>query len=522
MVSNYPKLNDLHRTQLSEKYFKNNYPKLYEYIINKYDKSICWREKLYLYYHNLESRPICKVCGKPAKFNSVFKGYFEYCSIQCSGKSKKRLDKIHNTIEKKYGVRHALQSIECKEKYKKTSIERYGVDNKSKLDESRLKFKQTMLDKYGGIGNASEYICNKVVKTRRLNRLDNSIIENQIGYTDDGLWIIKCDNYINCPIHEKCDKIFNIPSGTYLDRVRVKHPLCTKLYPIDPTKIKNTSIELFIKDILNEYNIEYRTNVRSIISPKELDIYIPSKQIAIECNGVYWHSLKEPSYHINKYKECQQKGIQLLTLWEDWFKTKPKVLESVIKSKLGIVENKIGARKCIVKEVSTKECKNFLNENHIQGYSPSTTKLGLYYNDELVSVMTFSKSRVGIGKKEDGYELVRFCNKLNTRVVGGASKLLKYFIQIYNPSKIISYSSNDISNGDLYNILGFQKENESAIAYWYINHNTFQRYHRFNFRKQKLKEMGYNIENQTEFQIMSQLPYWKIFDSGTTRWVLQL
>jgi hypothetical protein len=351
-------------------------------------------------------------------------------------------------MEKKYGVRHALQSIECKEKYKKTSIERYGVDNKSKLDESRLKFKQTMLDKYGGIGNASEYICDKVVKTRRLNRLDNSIIENQIGYTDNGLWIIKCDNYINCPIHEKCDKMFNIPSGTYLDRVRIKHPLCTKLYPIDPTKIKNTSIELFIKDILNEYNIEYRANVRDIISPKELDIYIPSKNIAIECNGCYWHSLKEPSYHINKYKECQKHNIRLLTLWEDWFKTKPEILESIIKSKLGIVENKIGARKCIVKEVGVNECKNFLNENHIQGYSPSATKLGLYYNDELVSVMTFSKSRVGVGKKEDGYELVRFCNKLNTRVVGGASKLLKYFIQIYNPSKIISYSSNDISDGD--------------------------------------------------------------------------
>ena len=132
-----------------------------------------------------------------------------------------------------------------------------------------------------------------------------------------------------------------------------------------------------------------------------------------------------------KYKNCQKYNIRLLTLWEDWFKTKPEILESVIKSKLNIIENKIWARKCIIKEVSTKECKCFLNENHIQGYSPSTTKLGLYYNDELMSVMTFGRSRMGIGKKEEGYELIRFCNKLNTSVIGGASKLLKYFIQMY-------------------------------------------------------------------------------------------
>jgi hypothetical protein len=134
--------------------------------------------------------------------------------------------------------------------------------------------------------------------------------------------------------------------------------------------------------------------------------------------------------------------------------------------------------------------------------------------------MTFSNSRIGIGKKEDGWELVRFCNKLNTRVIGGASKLLKYFINNYHPTQIISYSSNDISDGGLYKALHFCRDNKMSTAYWYIHTSTFKRYHRFSFRKAKLKELGFDVENKTESEIMKDLPYWKIFDSGTTRWII--
>jgi hypothetical protein len=290
--------------------------------------------------------------------------------------------------------------------------------------------------------------------------------------------------------------------------------------PICKSERATSFPEYAIEFYLKKYGLDVIHTYRE--KGYELDIYIPSKKIAIECNGIYWHSKNNSSFHQNKYKECRQKGIQLLTIWEDWIRNKPEIVESIIKSKLGIIENKIGARKCEIKLVESNVCKEFLNNNHIQGFSPSAIKLGLYYNDELVSIMAFSKSRVGIGKKDDGYELVRFCNKLNTNIIGAASKLLKYFIEIYKPCQIISYSSNDISNGNLYDVLGFEKENISPSAYWYINQNTFQRYHRFNFRKAKLKNMGYNTDKLTESQIMNELPYWKIYDSGTTRWVKKL
>ena len=534
-------------------YIKKNHPEEYKLILEYPGDT--FPEKLYNYFYN-SPQHICPICGKITPFRTITYGYSEFCSTKCSYQSKSRIEKIKETCLERYGVSNPSQSKEIQkkkeetcmknhgvksgfqlqDKFEQTCLERYGVSNPSKSKEIQRKKEETCMKNYGvkygilteqsKLGVMNKYgvehisysieIREKQKKTWRENFLRKHNIH--IGFTDSGDWICKCP-HTNC---NKCqEKQFVIPQQVYNDRKRNGSEVCTKLLPVGQTN-QGTTIELCMRELLDRYNIEYRVNVRDIISPKELDIYIPSKQIAIECNGIYWHSLKEPTYHINKYKECQEKGVQLLTLWEDWFKTKPQIIESIIKSKLGLIESKIYARKCTVKNIDSNTCKHFLNQNHIQGFSPSSTKLGLYYQDELVAVMLFSKSRVGIGRKEDGYELVRFCNKLNTVVIGGASKLLNYFIHTYNPTKIISYSSNDISNGNLYNELGFQKVNESAIAYWYINHNTFQRYHRFNFRKQKLKEMGYNIENQTEFQIMNDLPFWRIYDSGTTRWELNI
>ena len=519
---NTERLKNLHRTQLSEKYFSHNLPEVYTEILNRYTEDIDWKEKLYLYLNDMDFRPTCPICGKPSKFNSVFKGYFTHCSVQCSGKSQHRLERIHRTMKDRYGVEHALQSQICRERYEKTSIKKYGVSNVSKTTEYKEKVKSTMMEKYGGIGSSSEIIRSKVVDTRRKNRMKLNIINEQIGYDSNGNWILRCSNPHQSNVCKTCDKTFVISSHLYLDRCRIGYPLCTKIYPVIDNPTKNTSLELFVQNILDEYGIEYQTNVRDVIPPKEVDIYIPSKNIAIECNGIYWHSYKDPQYHIEKYSACRKNGVQLLSIWEDWIRNKPEVVKSILKSKLGLIERKIYARHCSVKVVDSKTCKLFLDSNHIQGSSPASVKLGLYYNGELVSLMTFSKSRMGVGKNEDGYELVRFCNLSDTNIIGGASKLLKYFIKQYNPTKIISYSSNDISNGHLYETLGFHSDHVSSGAYWYISQNNFERYHRLSFCKSRLKDLGYDTEGKTESQIMSELPYWRIYDSGTTRWVLLL
>jgi hypothetical protein len=276
-----------------------------------------------------------------------------------------------------------------------------------------------------------------------------------------------------------------------------------------------------VSDFITTLGIDFEKNNRLILNGKELDIYIPSLNVAIEYNGLYWHSElhKDNNYHLDKTIECEKLGIQLIHIFEDEWLDKREIVESRLKNILGLTNIKVFGRKCVVREIPTKECRLFFDMNHLQGYTNSKYKLGLYYNDELISAMLFTTPRLGIGAKFDGYELTRFVNKLNTSVVGGAGKLLKHFIKTYNPNEIRSYADRRWSDGGLYNKLNFIKMNINKPNYWYVK--GLKRYHRFNFRKGKLNDMGYNIEGKTEREIMLEAGYLRIHDCGTMQYILK-
>lgn len=179
--------------------------------------------------------------------------------------------------------------------------------------------------------------------------------------------------------------------------------------------------------------------------------------------------------------------------------------------------NKIYARNCLVKMVKPSEKTEFLIKNHIQGNSQSSINYGLYYNDELVSLMTFGKPRLNLGGKgEKGhFELVRFCNKLNTNVLGGASKLFKAFLKDFLPKEVVSYSDKRWSTGDLYRILGFSHVHDSRPNYFYVIDG--HRENRFKFRKSELIKEGHD-ENKTEHEIMFGMGVYRIYDCGTMVW----
>ena len=278
-------------------------------------------------------------------------------------------------------------------------------------------------------------------------------------------------------------------------------------------------MELELLNFIKEnYNGEILSNKKNIID-KELDIYLPDLNLAFEFNGLYWHSeiYKDKLYHYNKTKECEKLGIQLIHIWEDDWLYKNKIVKSMIINKLSRSIS-IFARKCSIKEVDNISVKSFLNENHIQGFVGSKVKIGLYYNDELVSLMTFGSLRksLGVSGRENVWELLRFCNKIGTSVVGGSSKLLKFFINNFKPIEIISYSDNSRSNGNMYEKLGFKFIHNSDPNYYYIVDGI--RKHRFDFRKDKLVRNG-GDPNKTEIQIMSELGYNRIFDCGAKKWI---
>ena len=280
-----------------------------------------------------------------------------------------------------------------------------------------------------------------------------------------------------------------------------------------------SNIETNINEYINGLGINTICSSRNIISPQQLDIFIPSHNLAIEFNGLYWHSEEylDKNYHLSKTLKCNEQNIKLIHIFEDEWVFKQDIVKSRLKNILSLTKNKIYARKCDIKEVSSKEVKEFLDNNHLQGGITAGIRLGLYNNNLLVSLMTFNKPRLGVGTQYNGYELSRFCNILNTNVIGGANKLLQHFIKTYQPNKIVSYADRRWSQGDLYNKLGFKLTRINKPNYWYIIGK--KRKHRFGFRKEILK-YNFDTKNKTEHQIMLERKIYRIYDCGTLTYVM--
>lgn len=256
----------------------------------------------------------------------------------------------------------------------------------------------------------------------------------------------------------------------------------------------------------------------------EIDIWIPEKNIGIECDGLHWHSDKFSNTIIEKQNASVENGFRLINIFEDEWTLKRPIVESRLKALLGIpTVNKIYARQCEIRQISNQDATNFLSSNHLQGGNPySYMALGLFYQNNLVSVMLFCKPRVGFGsgKQEPGkYELLKFASLLDTTVVGAASKLLKYFIRNSDATEIYSFADRRWSDGHLYKILGFLPTHTNPPNYFYIIND--KRVNRFGFRKSELVRQGYD-PTKSEAQIMQERGIEKIYDAGTIKYVLKI
>jgi hypothetical protein len=419
-------------------------------------------------------------------------------------------NKAKLTMLNRYGVEHYSQTKDWLNKVK------FAYNNKDlvELNEINEKRKLTMNKLYGSDyysqSNISKIKCYS--KTIKNIALKLSISVDDISYDGD---LVTIRNY--CSTHNE----FQI--GKYVLKNRLLYginDICTKCNVVsDNSSIKELELMNFVKSLV-------KSPTKHSIDNKEIDIFIPEHNIGIEFNGLYWHSNKfvNKDYHLNKTEVCERNNIQLLHVFENEWIYKKEIVKSIIKSKLNIFERKLYARKCVVKMVSPKDSKTFLNENHIQGSVNSSIKIGLYLKDELVSLMTFGRKRIALGFKKSNnnndYELLRFCNKKNVTVIGGASKLLKYFIRSYSPDEIITYADRRYSNGNLYINLGFDFINNTKPNYWYFKSHEYQLHHRFKFRKDRLMNEGYD-HNKTELQIMAERGYYRIFDSGNMKFMLK-
>jgi hypothetical protein len=266
--------------------------------------------------------------------------------------------------------------------------------------------------------------------------------------------------------------------------------------------------------VLSVYDKEVIRHSRLVIKPQEVDIYIPERKVAFEYNGIYWHSEQFAGklYHYEKAKACFDKGINLVHIYEDDWRDKKEIIKRKIVSLLGL-NSKLQARKGTVRRISnTKEVRDFLNDNHIQGYIPASVTLGLFFEGKIEALMSFSKSRYT--DKAD-YELVRYCSTAN--VIGGASKLFKHFERTFGPCSVVSYANFDFSNGCLYEKLGFKLLGFSKPSYSYVDYGNRRalRENREKYQKHKLNATLENFDqNLSEYENMKNNNYYRIYNSG--------
>jgi Zn finger protein HypA/HybF involved in hydrogenase expression len=293
-----------------------------------------------------------------------------------------------------------------------------------------------------------------------------------------------------------------------------KHHLkiCDQCFPIS----KTSQPEIDIKELIGQWlpNQPIIGSDMEQISPLELDIYLPELKIAIEYCGLYWHSElagKYRWYHRHKFDACKKKGIKLITIFEDEWLNHRDIIESMLRNGFKLNTKKINARDCKIIEIATETTSPFLDENHIQGHGRSNVKYGLLYQDELLSVMTFSDNE--ISRKSIGWDINRFATKFNTNIRGGASKLFSKFLHDYNPKKVTSLADLRYGEGNVYSNLGFTLIDYTHPGYWYFRPNEMKRYHRFALRKTLNDPL-----DKTEWEARQEQGWNRIWDCGHAKW----
>lgn len=343
----------------------------------------------------------------------------------------------------------------------------------------------------------------KELMEKRLSRLESN------GYSvcsiDDTRMHLKCI---------ECGTDFNYHIQ-YSDECRVDKGLCPSC---NPRYVMENTAQWRLYEYIKSVCPDAIPSYREFDGMREIDVYVPSKNIGFEYNGLYWHSQtvlesngKSKTKDYDKFLSAKKNGIRMYTVFEDEYVDKEDITLSRISNILGTSEKRIYARKCTVVELTSSQSADFMKKNHIMGNARSNVRLGLMFDGELVSVMTFSKNN--LSRKVDGWEINRFASIMGSVVVGGASKMFKHFIRNENPETIVSYADTRWSDGKLYETLGFTKVADTPPNYWYFYGSRPERLHRFTMRKNESDN-----SELTEYENRLLQGYDRVYDCGSTKW----
>lgn len=501
------------------------------------------RQAMTHFFNEMTCLPRCKRCERTARFNRMAWGYSTYCSAKCQNNDPEVRKRHEETNIRIYGVSNAAKSQSVKLKMKSTVQKKYGADCYLASEKGKVHLRNILMERYGVTGSGAipgvkeKREATMLAKYGYKNALQNEEIKmrqektclDRFGVQFPGTWKLK--ELAEASKRETYDKLKELfPEyeiqcskesfqGVYGHKNSWKCLHCGEVFskcgvPICRCQYKwltQDEIFRFIKSICPDAVFCDRT---ILPGGMELDVYVPSRKIAFEYDGLYWHSEskgKGRNYHLWKTEESAKKGIRLIHIFEDEWIFRKTIVRRKIWSILGRRVPSIYARKCSVSELDLQTAARFLNKYHIQGASRSSVNLGLTYEGHLVAVCTFNPK----SKKDRTWYLERYATINACRIQGGCGKLLAYFCNSRNPESIRTFADRRWSEGRMYDSIGFVRKSVTSPSYWYIPKGTNKRIHRFNLRKDNKKMFPIKYESgMTESELAIENGYSRIWDCG--------
>jgi hypothetical protein len=487
------------------KFVESNFGKLDIYNINY------WLG-YYSMYLNGDLNSIVEVANYLGLSIKVIRGVFdrfEFNKISISETTKRCLIKGKTTKLSKYGD----CNYNNRNKAYKTNIDKFGTKHPTQNESVKDKLKDNHHTK------GDKYKTNVYSETLKRWSIDY-LQPNNYVLLDEFKGIIERDikgEYIKYKIynfkHNDCNNIFK----GYFCGYQIKCPYC-----MDKSK---SVMEKYYLEFVRDIHKITESGIRILGSGErkyEIDIFIPELNIGFEYNGLRYHSLKfvDKYYHKRKTALGLVKNIKLYHIWEH---DNEEIVKSLIMTKLNKTENKYFARKLTLKEVKTKERREFFNTNHLHGDVNSKFSLGVYSNNELISCISYRQHKEGI-------EIARFATKLNSSCVGGFSKLLKHSIsklKELNYSKIITYCDRDWTpdyRDSVYFKNGFKFIKDTGCSLSYFNNKQVITITRETFQKHKLKSLFPETydDNLTADEILEKNNIYPIYNSGNWKYELEI
>ena len=421
--------------------------------------------------------------------NKAQQTILERYKVTAISKNSEIKEKINNTTIEHYGCKRAMMLPSINQQAIKTRNERY-TNNELNLKRSYTYYNKTGFE-YPSQNPVVKKIVQEKVKLKR-DEINNKIRQTILDkYNIDHVSKIHYDNNTRNILENK-ENLYNFITSLSSDQRDVYY-ISTLLGVHYTTLFKylreynlisyvnndGSSFEKDVRSFLDGLNVYYEVRNRKIIKPYEIDIYIPDKNVAIECNGTYWHSYlcnKDKKYHYNKSKQCEERGIRLIHIWEyEWKDERQRpILKNIIQNALGVNVNKVYARKLDIEIKPSNMMKDFFNQNNIQGFRPGKFSICLVDKQTREIYMAYMMGNAFFGKGKYEWEVIRGATKLGYTVVGGASKIWKYFIETYNPNSCVYYIDYNYFNGNsLKNLPHMQYiKTQPSFKNWFVNENV--------------------------------------------------